>query len=129
MSVYNNQHKSKSRGHNWVHFFHRLLVFCHLELKLCYLKNLNLFSITVKELFERMVDDEFWIFLKAFSWETDIWATLGDFTEKKKNPQNWEGKSAFYWKLIEYKRNLVCGICLQSYVSQMWKRIFSSNIN
>ena len=72
MSVYNNQHNTKSRSHNWVHFFHRLLVFCHLELKLCYLKNLNLFSITVKKLFERMVDDEFWIFLKAFSWETDI---------------------------------------------------------
>ena len=42
-----------------------------------------------------MVDDEFLDLFKAFSWETDIWATLGDFTEKK-NPQNWEGKSVFY---------------------------------
>ena len=25
------------------------------------------------------------LFLKAFSWETDLWVTLGDFTVKKKN--------------------------------------------
>ena len=26
--------------------------------------------------------DRFLLFLKAFSWETDLWVTLGDFTVK-----------------------------------------------
>ena len=43
------------RGHNWVHFAHRLIVFYYLEFKLPYLKNLKLFSIRVKELFESIV--------------------------------------------------------------------------
>ena len=44
------------RGHNWVHFAHRLLVYCYLEFKLHYPKNLKLFSIKlVKELFEPLV--------------------------------------------------------------------------
>ena len=42
--------------------------------------------------------NEFLIFLKAFSLETDLWVTLGDFTVKT---QNWEGKSSFNWKSIE----------------------------
>ena len=58
-------------------------MYCYLEFKLCYLKNLNLFSIRVKELFEpivlrRKADG----ILKAFSWETDLWVTLADFTVK-----------------------------------------------
>ena len=45
------------RGHNWVHFAHRLmlLVYCYLEFKLRYLKNLKLISIRVKELFDPTV--------------------------------------------------------------------------
>ena len=43
------------RGHNWLHFTHRSIVYCSLEFKLCYLKNLKLFSIRVKELFEPIV--------------------------------------------------------------------------
>ena len=43
------------RGHNWVHFAHRLLVYCYLEFKLRYLINLKLFLIRVKELFEPIV--------------------------------------------------------------------------
>ena len=44
------------RGHNWVHFAHRLyIVYCYLEFKLRYLKNLQLFSIRVKELFQPIV--------------------------------------------------------------------------
>ena len=35
------------------------------------------------------------LFLKAFSWETDLWVKLGDFKVKT---QNWEGKSVFNWK-------------------------------
>ena len=45
-------------------------------------------SIRVKELFEPIVCEKkkltgFCSFLKAFSWETDLWVTLGDFTRKK----------------------------------------------
>ena len=39
------------RGHNWVHFAHRI-VYCYVEFKLLYLKNQKLFLIRVKELFE-----------------------------------------------------------------------------
>ena len=46
-----------------------------------------MFSIKVKELFEPIVlqkkGDGFLLFLKAFSWETDFWITLGDFKVKK----------------------------------------------
>ena len=62
------------------------MVYCYLEFKLCYLKNLKLFLIRVKELFEPIVlqrkVDGFLLFLKAFSWETDLWVTLGDFRVK-----------------------------------------------
>ena len=43
------------RGHNWVHFAHRPIVYCYIEFKLRYLKILKLFSIRVKELFEPIV--------------------------------------------------------------------------
>ena len=50
------------------------------------LKNLKLFPIRVKELFEPIVlrkkGDGFLLFLKAFSWETDLWVKLGKFTVK-----------------------------------------------
>ena len=62
------------------------MVYCYTEFKLRYLKNLKLFSIRVKELFEPIVlrkkGDGLLLFLKAFSWETDLWVTLGDFTVK-----------------------------------------------
>ena len=70
-------------------FCPQAIVYCYLEFKLCYLRNLKLFSIRVKELFELTV---LWkkakrqlvlLFLKAFSWETDLWVTLGDFAVKK----------------------------------------------
>ena len=51
-----------------------------------YLKNLKLFLIRVKELFEhivlRRIGDGFLLFLKAFSWETDLWVIVGDFAVK-----------------------------------------------
>ena len=47
------------------------IVYCYLEFKLHYLKNLNFFSIRVKELFESIVlrtkGDGVLLFLKAFS--------------------------------------------------------------
>ena len=50
-------------------------------------KNLKLFSIRVKELFEPIVlrrkGDWFLLVLKAFSQEFDLWITLGDFKVKK----------------------------------------------
>ena len=47
------------------------------------------------------------LFLKAFSWKTDVLTMLGDFVVKK--PQNWEGKSVFNWEsIIKKKRNVVC---------------------
>ena len=66
------------RGHNWVHFAHRPRL---PEFKLRYLKNLKLFLIREKELFEPIVlqkkkkkktADGFFLFLKAFSSETDL---------------------------------------------------------
>ena len=51
-----------------------------------------MFSIRVKNLFEPIAlskkkkkkkGDGFLLFLKSFSWETDLWVTLGDFTVKK----------------------------------------------
>ena len=46
----------------------------------------KMFPIRVKELFEPTVlrekGDGFLVFLKAFSWETDLWVTQGDFTVK-----------------------------------------------
>ena len=62
-------------------------MYCYLEFKLRYLKNLKLFSVRVKELFEpinlrKKKGDGFLLFLKAFSWETDITVTLGDFVVK-----------------------------------------------
>ena len=47
-------------GHNWVRFAYRLLVYCYLEFKLRYLKNMKLFSIRVKELFEPAQRIELW---------------------------------------------------------------------
>ena len=52
------------RDHNCVHFAHRLLVYCYLEFKLCYVKNLKSFSIGVKEIFEPIIlqTKSLWVF-------------------------------------------------------------------
>ena len=57
-----------------------IIVYSYLEFKLRYLKNLKLFLMRVKELFEPVVlqkkkkkkGDGFLFFLKTFSWETDL---------------------------------------------------------
>ena len=75
-----------------MHIAHRQKVFCFIEFKLSYPKSLKKKSIWVKELFEPIVmpkkGDGFLLFLKAFSWETDLWITFGGFALKK-------GKSVF----------------------------------
>ena len=67
-------------------FCSEAIVYCYHGFKLHYLKNQKLFSIRVKELFWPIVmwklGNRFLLFLKAFSWETDLWVTLGDFTVK-----------------------------------------------
>ena len=45
-------HSFTLRGDNWILLAHRPLVYCYLEFKLSYLKNLKFFSIRVKELSE-----------------------------------------------------------------------------
>ena len=63
---------------------------------------MKLFWIRVKELLEPIVlerkGDGVLLFLKAFSWETDLWVTLGDFMVKK--PANLQGKSVFSWNRL-----------------------------
>ena len=57
-------------------FCPQAIVYCYLEFKLHYLKNLKLFSIRVKELFEPIVlqrkTDGFLLFLKIFFLEKPI---------------------------------------------------------
>ena len=61
-------------------------MYCYLEFKCRYLKNVKLFLIREKELFEPIVlwkqGNKFLLFLRAFSRETDLWVMLGDFTVK-----------------------------------------------
>ena len=65
-----------------------MIVYCYLKFKLLCPKNLKLFPIRKKEMFELIVlrkeTEGFLLFLKALSWETDLWVTLRDFTVKKK---------------------------------------------
>ena len=63
------------------------IVGLYIKFNLRYLKNLKLFPITVKELFETIVlqrkGDGCLLFLKAFSRETDIGETARGFRAKK----------------------------------------------
>ena len=74
---------------------------------------MKLFSISVKELYELdSVEEKADVFfvsfvclfvclfhiLKVFSWDTDLWISVGDFTVKT---HNWAGKSVFNKKLVE----------------------------
>ena len=83
-------------------------MYCYLEFKLRYLKNLKLFSSRVKELFEPIVlrrkGDGFLLFLKAFSSETILKVTLGDFAVKKRKI----GKGNLYLTKNRLSRNEMC---------------------
>ena len=111
-------YEGRDENEQWTFSCKRVTTWCILpighsvllaSIQTCYLKNLKLFSIRVKELFEPTVLQKkargFCSFLKVFSWEIDLWVTLGDFTVKM---QNWEGKSVFNWKMIKLKQNMLC---------------------
>ena len=87
-----------------------------------------MFSIRVKELFETIVlrkkkkkGDWLLLFLKAFSWETDLWVTLGDFTVKKtckigegKLTENRLNRNEMLWAADNH--NNMCYICAKGYL-------------
>ena len=50
----------------------------------------------------RKKGDGFLLFLKAFSWETVLWVTLGDFTVKD---AKYGKEILFNWKSIRQKQN------------------------
>ena len=100
-------------------------MYCYLEFKLRYNKNLKLFSIRIRELFEpsvlRRKADGLLLFLKAFSYKTDLRETLCDFRVKN---GKLDRKINIKLKLIIYKRNVVTDnqkdfcvfiICITSY--------------
>ena len=100
-----------------------VIVYCYLEIKLRYLKNLKLFSIRVKDLFEPIVlgrkADGLLLFLKAFSWESDLWVTW--FYGKK--CKTWKGNM----NLIENRlsgNETWCAADNHNYMCHMCKRIF-----
>ena len=90
-----------------------------------------MFSIRVKELFEPIVlrkkGDGFLLFLKAFSWETDLLVMLGDFTVKKCK----SGKGTLYltenclsWKEMYCaadNRNYMCHACAKEFLDSIRK--------
>ena len=53
---------------------------------------MKLFSIRVKKLYEAIVlpkkGDRCLLFLKVFSWKTDLWESLDQFTVKKQKQTN-----------------------------------------
>ena len=73
------------RGHNRMYFAHWPQCTVTLNSNFAILKTWN-YSIRIKEFFEPIVcekkGDGFLLFLTAFSWETDLWETLSDFTVK-----------------------------------------------
>ena len=104
------------------------IVYCYPEFKLRYVKNLKLFLIRIKELLEPIVlrkkGDGFLLFLKAFSWETDLWVTLGDFTVKDAKfgkeifilTDNWLGRNEVWY--AEDNHSYMCHICPKWFLDQ-----------
>ena len=96
-----------------------------------------MFSIRVKELFEPIVlrkqGDTFLLFSKAFSGETDLSVTLGDFTVKM---QNWEEKSVLTENQCSRKElwcaadnyNNMCHICERTFkIRTLTKQLFTKH--
>ena len=84
-----------------------------------------MFSVRVKELFEPIVlrkkGNGFLLFLKAFSWETDLWVKARWFYGKKHKI------GMGNWYLTEnwlIKTEMWCAADSHNYVSYMCKRIF-----
>ena len=132
-------------------------MYCYLEFKLSYLKNLKLFSIRVKELFEPIVlqkkkkkkkkkRDRFLLFLKEFSWETYLWVTLDDFTVKKKKTKQNKTKKTFkigkgnlkftenrlsrnelWCAVVNY--NYMCHICAEGFLDSNFNQAIINKIS
>ena len=64
-----------------------------------------MFSIRVKELFESIVVRKKATGFEAFSWETDIWVTLCDFTAKKRRKKIKIGMGNLYLTKNRLSRN------------------------
>ena len=80
---------------------------------------MSLYSSFVKKRRKKKTDG-FWLFLKAFSWDTDLLATQGDFTVKNANLGR-EICTQLKTDLVETK----CDVqWLQSYGSHICKMIF-----
>ena len=86
---------------------------------------MKLFSIKVKELFEPIVlwkkGDGILLYLKTFSWETDLWVISGDITVKNSKI----GKGNLYltenrlsrnemWGAVD-NHNYMCHICAEEF--------------
>ena len=103
-------------------FFHR--PWCTVTLSLIFAICWKYFHLRVKESFKLIVS---WkrgmllLFLKAFSCNTNLWITLGDFTI---TTQNLEGECVLKWKSIKHKWIVVCVVNNHNYMSHMCKRIF-----
>ena len=67
------------------------------------------------------------LFLKVFSWETDRWVTLGDFTVKKRNI----GKGIMYLPENRLSRNeMWCAVDIYNYMCHTCAKGFlDSNFN
>ena len=83
-------------------------MYCYLEFNLCYLKNLKLFSIRVKELFECIVlrkkkGDGLLLFKGIFLRNKSL-STLGDF--RIKNAKIWKGN--LYLTVIRSRNEMWC---------------------
>ena len=64
----------------------------------------------------RQKGDGFLLFLKAFTWETDLWVTLGDFTVKKCKmylTENQFSRNEMWWTADNH--NYMCHICAQGF--------------
>ena len=67
-------------------------------------------------------------FSQAFSWETDLWVTLGDFTVKKMQKT---GKGSLYLTENQFSRNeMWCAADNQNFICQTCaKEVLDSNFN
>ena len=91
-------------------------MYCYLEFKLRYLKNLKLFSIRVKQLFEPIVSYfegknamGFLLFLKFLSWETDLWVTKGN--GNRYLSENWLRRNKMWCAADNHNYIYVSDIC------------------
>ena len=116
------------RGHNWLHFSNRLSCTVTNEFKLRYLKNLKLFSIRVKEIFESVVLQKqkatgFLLFLKSILLSNGSLSNARWFHGKKHkigkgNPyltENWLSKNDVWCTADNH--NYMCHICAKGFLN------------